>query len=231
MRPGVGRARFPDRPTWQKPELGRTDGPSHPLNILSQDRKRDWAPGCFSPHLSPEPRGCHLLGTLVSWTEGEHWKLLTGSTGWWWDCRGSSARREPAVGLLQASGGMRGGRLLNHPCVFPLLSLQGTQSYSAGPWGQPPGEHTKRPGNATAILSSSLNPITYRWPLPGVICVSVCQGQPVGEPLAGSGPRPVWGRGLLRDCRSWGGGSEAPKSPWWPGTGGLCYMWPPSQEG
>lgn len=56
-----------------------------------------------------------------------------------WACTGSSALKEPVVGLFQGVWGlvMRGGSLLKLSYLFPLLSLKGTSPTPRGLGGSP----------------------------------------------------------------------------------------------
>lgn len=142
-------------------------------------------------------------------TNGEHTVLWAGM-GF------SSAGRPPCP----EHWGRGGGPTEMFPCIFPAEfeehSILVRQAWGAaqagGPGGsslgrghgsggaEPGGHQTQRTHQETRrchCFSFFLtpNPIPFRWPPSGVICVSLSQGQPVGEARAASRPRPLWGGG------------------------------------
>lgn len=164
------------------------------------------------------------------------------------------ARWPPSPGHLRGRGlgawrDRRGGGPLKYLSLFPQLSLKGTQSYPARPWGQPRLEVQRaapwgggRGGEGLSQVSirpwrtrqvprlffSSPSPITARW-----ICVST-SGQPEGEASGSLWTQASWARGAPRrlqelGCRQ-GSLDRGSGEPVVAGTG-LCCSRPSCEVG
>lgn len=245
--PRVGRVRFPDTGPHGSSQSWAVPTASCPLKTFFYNKKQD----CFFPYVSrtradiPSVHTCVLEGRSVlgGRTNGGPTSL--------WGCTGSSALKEPVVGLFQGIWGvvMRGGSLLKLSCLFPLLSLKGTQSYPTRPRGQPrlevhratpwgvgegakPGEQQtleNMPRDKEMPLLFFHHPQTPSLLGSFHLRLSVCPSVRASlwvRPLAVSGPRPVGRRGFLGASRSWGRGrtalSETSRAKV-AGTG-LCYV-------